>query len=515
MTFEQTINRFITSRNLLEKSGKYLVALSGGPDSVALLRTLKSLGYSIEAAHCNFHLRGAESDRDEAFCVDLCKQQAIPLHIVHFDTVTYAQLHKVSIEMAARNLRYHWFAQLCHDISANGICVAHHQDDQVETVLLNLLRGTGLKGLTGMKAKSNLSPTDSSDLSPSPSPSGRGDASPLHNGNNTPLSEGDGLGERSLQESSLLLRPFLCVDEEQILAYLKSLNQSYVIDSSNLKDDVQRNKLRLDIIPMLEKVTPAARRNILRMTENLQDIQTIVEASLKEAKVECSSSVTNASTLPSQKPIAFSLSKLHAYSSPKTLLWSILSPYGFNRTQMEEVATCKTDNKEWCSNSHIAIVSRGNLIIVDRKQWEQPLPTLHIPEPGLYGYNTSSADISASTPATHVRISRQQISPSFTISKEPNLINIDAEKVTFPLILRPIKDGDRFTPFGMHGSKLVSDYLKDRKRSVIDRHDQLVLTDKTDNILWLIGECIEDHYKLMKGKSREVLTIELSTDTVN
>lgn len=482
MTFKQTVNKYISTRRLLGKGGKYLVALSGGPDSVALLRVLKDLGYNIEAAHCNFHLRGAESDRDEEFCKSLCKQEGIPLHIVHFDTISYAQLHKVSIEMAARRLRYQWFAQLCTDIDAKGICVAHHQDDQVETVLLNLLRGTGIKGLTGMKGKTTI-------------------------------------------KGLTIFRPLLCVNERQILAYLQSLNQGYVIDSSNLKDDVLRNKLRLDIIPMLEKVNPSARKNILRMTENLQDIQAIVNASLDQAidaatispteerakttiREACSPRVVYAPALPGQPqrqpllPLAFSLAKVHSYPAPGTLLWSVLSPYGFNRTQMEEIAACKTDNKAWRSNSHVAIISHDSLLIVNRNQWERPMPTLRIPEPGTYRYDEQKK----------FRVIKQQLMPSFEISKERFRVNIDAKDISFPLIIRPVKAGDRFTPFGLHGSKLASDYLKDRKRSIIDRHNQLVLTDCNGNILWLAGECIDNHYKVEINKSKEVLTIEQSTD---
>ena len=151
--FLKKISTFINARHLLSKDGKYIVALSGGADSVTLALALCELGYKIEAAHCNFHLRGDESDRDEKFCIDFCKHNNIELHRVHFDTVAYAKMRKVSIEMAARNLRYSYFAQLKKDISADAICVAHHQDDSVETVLMNLIRGTGIDGLTGIAPK--------------------------------------------------------------------------------------------------------------------------------------------------------------------------------------------------------------------------------------------------------------------------------------------------------------------------------------------------------------------------
>ena len=144
------IAHFIAENHLLSPEGKCLAALSGGADSVALLLALRKLSYDVEAVHCNFHLRGAESDRDEQFCLALCNRENIPFHRIHFDTTTYASLHKMSVEMAARTLRYQYFEQLRRDVEAQAVCVAHHSDDQAETVLLNLIRGTGIHGLMGM-----------------------------------------------------------------------------------------------------------------------------------------------------------------------------------------------------------------------------------------------------------------------------------------------------------------------------------------------------------------------------
>lgn len=140
---ETIVRNYIVRHGMGKHDGSYIVALSGGADSVALLLILKNLGMPIHAAHCNFQLRGEESERDEQFCVNLCEREGICLHRIHFDTLTYAEKHKVSIEMAARDLRYRYFAQLARDIEADGICVAHHRDDNVETLLLNLLRGSG------------------------------------------------------------------------------------------------------------------------------------------------------------------------------------------------------------------------------------------------------------------------------------------------------------------------------------------------------------------------------------
>ena len=208
------VRRFASVHELFVYGGKYIVALSGGADSVSLLFVLKhlerELGISVEAAHCNFHLRGAESVRDEEFCKQLCERLSVPLHLIHFDTQAYADLHRVSIEMAARDLRYGYFENLRRDIEAQDICVAHHRDDSVETVLLNLVRGTGLRGLRGIQPR---------------------------NGN--------------------IIRPLLSLSRENIVQYLDALGESYVTDSTNLHNDVKRNKIRLDVMPPPARQTRA------------------------------------------------------------------------------------------------------------------------------------------------------------------------------------------------------------------------------------------------------------------
>ena len=150
---EETVRQYIAKEQLLSADALHLVALSGGADSVALLLILKRLGYTVEAVHCNFHLRGEESNRDEIFVRELCEKVEVKLHLIHFDTVAYAELHQVSIEMAARQLRYRYFEQLRQDIGAEEVCVAHHRDDAVETLLMNLVRGTGIHGLTGIRPR--------------------------------------------------------------------------------------------------------------------------------------------------------------------------------------------------------------------------------------------------------------------------------------------------------------------------------------------------------------------------
>ena len=205
----------------------YLIALSGGADSVALSLMMKRQGLNIRALHCNFHLRGEESDRDEHFVHDFCQEHHIPLEVKHFNTLHSAQLHKNSIEMEARNLRYQWFAQRCQALDAEAICVAHHKDDQAETLLLNLIRGTGLKGLSAMH----------------------------------PDREINGLR---------IIRPLLDITRKDIIQYLSAIGQTFVTDSTNLERDALRNRIRLDLMPMLQQLNPNITECLARTAHNVR-----------------------------------------------------------------------------------------------------------------------------------------------------------------------------------------------------------------------------------------------------
>ena len=207
---ESKIEKYISEKGLFGKTDKLVVALSGGADSVALLRILLSLGYDCVAAHCNFHLRAAESDRDEDFVRKLCAGLSVHLEVVHFQTSDYARENSLSIEMAARELRYGWFDEIRKRYGASCIAVAHHRDDSVETFLLNLSRGTGINGLKGIMPKNGF-----------------------------------------------IVRPLLEAGRDDILEYLKRIEQDYVTDSTNLEDIYTRNKIRLDIIPLFKQINPS------------------------------------------------------------------------------------------------------------------------------------------------------------------------------------------------------------------------------------------------------------------
>lgn len=422
---------------MLHKDKLYLVALSGGADSVCLLRCLKALGYRFEAIHCNFRLRGEESDRDELFCQELCRKLGIPLHLVHFDTRSYAQLHHVSIEMAARELRYAHFKNLCKDMGAGGVCVGHHQDDSVETILINLVRSTGIHGLTGIAPKNDY-----------------------------------------------IYRPLLCVSRKEITDYLQNIQQNYITDSTNLVPDVQRNKMRLEVIPLLESINPAAQQNILQTAQRLADVVSILDGWMERV-----------AQWKSRGPYwYFPLKEVtHEY-----ILWYLLKNYQFTSKQVDNIYENRNNGsgRVWTSKTHELLIDRDQLVLAQRN--DEQLKPLTILEPGVYRYD---AKLKIRLSVTTAPISAQTV-------KDKGCAYMDFDQVSFPLVLRPVQPADRFQPFGMKGTKLLSDYMTDRKMSLFEKRQQLVLTDHQGHILWVVEERLADPYKMTEA-TQTVLKVEM------
>lgn len=421
------VSSFIRQEQLLHPDGRYLVAVSGGADSVCLLLILHQLGYHVEAVHCNFMLRGEESLRDEQFVKDLCEKLSIRIYLTVFDTRTYAQLHKVSIEMAARQLRYAYFEQLRQDIGADDICVAHHKDDAVETILLNLTRGTGIHGLQGIQPR-------------------RGN----------------------------IVRPLLCVGRKEIVAWLRKQQQPFVTDSTNLVPDIARNHLRLCVIPALHEITPAASDNILSTARRLAEASKVYDHATRQVLDRLLQTESEALT-PCTSANRIDTTALLAEPSPESLLFEWLHPLGFSAATIESIHAAmphlKTGNV-WQSATHQLYSHQGCLVVTPLTAER---PTLRIPEHGLYVYDDNH------------RLRVEQREDSVIVRNDAMTCCLDAAKVSFPLTLRPIHQGDRFQPFGMRGTKLVSDFLTDRQLSAVERQRQLVVTDANGVILWLVA----------------------------
>ena len=419
-----SIEKYILKHHLMIKGGIYLVGLSGGADSVALTCLLRRLGYRIHAAHCNFQLRGSESIRDEKFCKEFANKLGIPIHIVRFDTVSYALSHKVSIEMAARDLRYDFFERTRRETGAKGICVAHHKDDQVETVLLHLVRGTGIDGLLGMKP-----------------------------------------------QNGFILRPLLEVSRHELVEYLDEIGQDYIVDSSNLTD---------------EDINPAFKEHVIRMTEHLGEAQLVIDNSFRQDKETYMI-----------KSDSYDWNKVKSLVSPAFFLWKLLSPKGFNRSQIAEMVSNHKGTATWYSAENVVVINQNILQVLNRAEWESDLSPVLIPSSGSYVVGKRL-----------FKFMESDISVDFIVPKAPNHVCVSRDKIGFPLTIRHVKDGDRFTPFGMKGTKLVSDYLKDVKAAPQSRRQQLVVTDSVGHIIWLVGYRIDDHYKIRKGSTAVALSIE-------
>lgn len=387
-----------------------LVALSGGADSVALTLILKELGYNLYALHCNFHLRAEESDRDEAFVDTFCRKYQIPLSVRHFQTEIEANEHGISIEMAARNLRYEWFREEMKKRNADCIAVAHHRDDQAETVLLNILRGTGLRGLAGMHPRSND-----------------------------------------------IIRPLLCLSRNDILSYLKECNQDYVTDSTNLMCVAQRNRIRLDIIPLLQSLNPAAVDHLCTAAENVRQSLPYYFKGVDVAVNEIG--ITKDS---------FPLSAL----SSRVLLHEWIEGKGFNAAQEDEISQSapKAVGKFWQSHTHCIVRNRETLQLYPLEK-NPSIPQLH--QEIVSSIQECTADIAY----------------------------FDADLLNAPIMVRPVREGDTFVPFGMKGRKLISDYLTDRKLDRWQRKEQFVATSGED-IIWLIGHRSDNRFRVTEATAR-------------
>ena len=439
MDFKEKVKNCIARHELLGREHPVLVALSGGADSVALACVLQDLGYKIEAAHCNFCLRGAESDRDEAFVTDFCQRRKIVLHRRCFSTHAYAHEHHVSIEMAARTLRYDFFEQLLQERELDSVAVAHHREDNTETVLLNLLRGTGIRGLRGIQYRNGK-----------------------------------------------VVRPLLDVSRQEIEDYLAECHQDYVTDSTNLQDEVQRNKIRLNVMPRMREIYPNADESIHQGARRLSDTFRIYEYGMDLLMQQ----VVHGNRIL--------LEELNRTPAPETVLYEILSRMDFNPAQVAAIYEQQggESGKVYESATHRLLRDREALVFekkaVRPARLEKVLP--------LEGIMRVTDDVT-------FLISRSSYSSGGPLPREKNVICMDLDKVEFPLVVRTPQTGERFMPFGMKGMKLVSDFLTDLKKNVFEKERQLLVCSG-DKIAWVVGERPDDRFRVTEH-TRHILRIQL------
>ena len=422
-------------------NGRVLVALSGGADSMCLLTALLRLGYQVEAAHCNFHLRGIHSDNDARFVQQHCELQNVKLHLTDFNTTHEAELHGESIEMAARRLRYAWFEDVMQTTGRRILCVAHHLNDNTETMLLNLTRGTGIRGLTGMS-----------------------------------------------QQHKHIVRPMLMLTRQEVENFLKEEGIDFVTDHTNTDTRFRRNKIRHEVLPLLRSLNPSVDQAIADTMRHLSGTAALADYAVHQLRDRI---CQKAGTGIDIDQTAWQHLPLPA-EGREALLHELLAPYRFSPILSDILKSFDREPGAVFENDEYIATHTHKGLSIRRKPTRfaaMPLPesgTVILPD------------------GTRLRLLSLERNELQDIPRSANTACIDAEKVTSELLCRSTTKGDRFRPFGMHGTNLVSDYLTDRKRSRIEKMAAQVVCDGA-HIAWLIGERIDDRYAITADTRRVII----------
>ncbi|SJZ71417.1 tRNA(Ile)-lysidine synthase [Porphyromonas crevioricanis] len=404
-----------------------IVGVSGGADSVALLLSLYRLGCLVEAAHCNFSLRPGDCEEDEVFVQKLCQDLDIPIRHITFDTTSYAQKHGISIEMSARKLRYTWFEELMQSRQASALALAHHRDDNIETLLLNLTAGTGLRGLTAMRTWSK----------------------------------------------QRIFRPLLHFSRKEIEEYLSDIDQDYRIDKSNTDTTYKRNFVRHRLIPLLKEINPSVEKAIDRTIDNLQGVEDIFEEQLSESVIRF------------YREGKISMEEVLSSASVPTFLFELLRPAHFSRVMIRDIyqRLSNSSGAVYDSPTHRLVRSTNSLHIyplaslLDQHDVKEILIPINNTEQGecLFPHNK---DLKLCWRI----VDRQMFGASLRLPL--NMALFDYNKLG-QLSLRLKQAGEKIYPFGMKGSKKISKLLIDCKYPLQERDMDLLCSDNTP--IWVPG----------------------------
>lgn len=430
---------FINERKLFSSQDRLLLAVSGGLDSVVLTHLMRQAGFAYGIAHVNFQLRGDESIRDELFVQTLAEQQSVPFYLQRFDTLTIARQKGLSTQLAARTLRYEWFERLRTDQGYTYILTAHHLNDSLETVLLNLVRGTGLAGFRGIPAQ-------------------------------TPT----------------LVRPLLGFSREQLAAYAAEQGLTWVEDSSNQKDAYRRNRLRHQVVPVLQELNP----NLLGTFRTTLDRMEAAERFIAQQLQSWQQQVARTHEI--------SLSSLDAFPEPLFVLTETLKAYDFSYQQCQAIY-----QNRWAQPGTRYFSARYQLVL-DRQCW---LLEVRQTSP-LSGYTLSELPAVINTPFFSLTLQRQE---NFSWEANPFIAYLDAAALIFPLTLRTWQSGDWFCPLGLGGKRQkVSDFLINQKIPRMEK-DRIYVLECQGQIVWIVGKRIDERFKITE-KTRTAVQVKMTLE---
>jgi tRNA(Ile)-lysidine synthase len=441
--FQAYINRY----NLIAEGDKVILALSGGIDSMVLVDLLLKTKVEFVAAHCNFHLRGDESNGDDWFVRKFAEKRGIQCYVKHFETEKYAAKHGISIEMAARDLRYAWFEKLRQQLGYDKIAVAHHADDQAETFFINLLRGAGLNGLKGMKP-----------------------------------------------QNGVIIRPLLWSSREQIRKYAVENHIVWREDHTNVESVYLRNRIRNQLLPIFDELQPKARQGLYKSLEHLSAENELYRTLLNEKLEQIVERDGDVQRMPYSKLVKTEVPEPAVPEAPRRvegstysfqLLFEWLRNYGFNTDQCHFIydSIGTGIGNQYCSPTHCLIIGRDDLQLSEIKEIIGDEIQIEVGEKEILS-------------PIHLRFSRFEKVADFVIDKSPDVALLDFDKLIFPLTLRHWRHADRFHPLGMKGSKLLSDFFVDQKFTEWEKHNVWLLVSADGDILWVVGYRIDDEFKI-------------------
>jgi len=431
----------IKKEQLFTRTDRLLLGVSGGVDSVVLANLIDRLGNEFAIAHCNFNLRGKESDDDEKFVMNLAGQMGVKCYLGSFQTENYAEERGISIEMAARDLRYDWFEKVREANQLDWIVVGHHLDDVLETFMLNLSRGTGIRGLSGIKPKAGK-----------------------------------------------VIRPLLFASRAEIEQYALENNIVNRLDESNNDTNFKRNKVRHQILPLMQELNPSFKQNLQQTIQYLNETKMVFFQKINEVKAAVVKEDNVWVRL--SKPELLKLKPVSIY------LFELLHPYQFKSEVVEEIIQSLdgTPGSRFFSATHRLVVDRDELIItpIEPKRTE----LFYIEKTDQYILEP-----------VNLKFTVEPYADDFIIPNTPDVAVLDFDALHFPLVIRKWKKGEYFKPLGMDGFKKLSDFFIDEKYSIPEKEEAWIMASE-NKVVWIIGKRIDDRVKLTRSSSL-VLKVEL------